>query len=127
MRIAATVDTTSGTVVPLTQGDQVWIYDTETNGLERLPNPAIHAEAHRRAVAVKFLADRQVYAVCSVPGSFCAHSYTLATRSGLEFVRLDAGTSTGALSAPDLAGQVVSVLPPTDLHQHGGGGHHHLH
>jgi len=128
LRIAAIIDSATGVVVPLAHGDQVWVYDTETNQLEQHANPAVHAEAHRRAVAVKFLIESNVNAVCSVPGAFCSHSYALAARSGLGFVRLEPGTPARALAAADLAKLAVSSLPPTDLHQHQhGAGVHQLH
>lgn len=128
MRIAATVDGASDVVVPLAQGDQVLIFDSEAGTVERYENPALTADAHRRVVAVQFMLEQNSDAVCVVPGSFCPHSHLFANRNGLRFIGLRPGTPFGLVGehAEEAIRGSLPQLPPAWLGMHGGhGGHQH--
>lgn len=124
MRIAAVVGTPGDAVAGLTQGDELLIYDTEANKVERYRNPAKLFDQHRRAMVIKFLQEAKVQAVCAVPEGFCNHSYGLAKNCGLTFAMVEPGAAFVPEQAAAWAQATVPELPRDWVHSHG---HKHEH
>lgn len=133
MRIAATVDKATGVVTPLLAADEVLVLDTVSGVVERHPSPALTAEAHKKIAVIRFLLEQGAEAVCAVPGSFCPHSYTVATRSGLQFIGMNPDTPFSLVQAhpQEAIAAAGSGLPENWVGMHGhscehpGHGHHH--
>ncbi|SHE35881.1 hypothetical protein SAMN02746089_00132 [Caldanaerobius fijiensis DSM 17918] len=88
MRIAAVVDN-GGFVVPLPDGADILIYDTEEGKTYQYHNPGFDVETNRRATTVEFMLQKQVNVVCTVPGAFCPVSKNKAVENSIKFIRLD--------------------------------------
>ncbi|MCL4425050.1 MAG: hypothetical protein M1553_06360 [Firmicutes bacterium] len=118
MKIAAVVANDGDTIVPLPDGPEVIIYDSETDRVERFENPARKVETKRRATVVAFLAEKGVELICSVPQSLCSFSQGQAQEKGLRFLRLAAETRFSKVTAEpeQYQRQAVTELPAMDLY-----------
>lgn len=92
MRIGAAIRE-DGTIVPLSDGRMLIVYDTETAGEQRHVNPGYGLKEGRRAAATEFFRDQGVTLVCSVPQTFCPNSYETARSNGMRFLRLPEGAT----------------------------------
>ncbi len=128
MRIAAVVSEDGNTIVGLTQGPTVVIYDTETKNTREFPNPAITAQSERRRVVVELMASQGTDFACAVPGGFCPHSQQAAITHGIRFIALEPGSRFSSVVAdPDqFTTGAVAKLPPSFLFMHSGE-HEHNH
>ncbi|MBE3582689.1 MAG: hypothetical protein IMX01_01090 [Limnochordaceae bacterium] len=120
MRIGAAVAGPEQRVVPLPDGDELVILDTESGAEQRVANPAHSAEKQRRLVAAEEFIQRRVEAVVSVPLTFCPTSHARAKQAGIRFISVPAGTTwdqVKARSARYAAGAQES-LPEDELFHH---------
>lgn len=88
MRIAAVVDK-GGFIVPLPDGSDILIYDTEEKKTYKYHNPGFDLESNRRITTTEFMAKKQVDVVCTVPGAFCAISKKKAIENSMKFIKLN--------------------------------------
>lgn len=90
MKLAAVVDE-EGFIVPLPDGADILIYDTEVGKTYKHHNPGFDIETNRRATTIEFMLQKQVNVVCTVPGTFCPISKNKAVENSMKFIRLDKG------------------------------------
>ena len=127
MRIAAVVAEDGNTIVGLTEGPTVLIYDTETKNTHEFPNPAMTDQSERRRRVVDLIARQGADLACAVPGSFCPHSQEAAIQHGIRFIVVDEGSRfSSVIAEPErYAAGAVSKLPPSLLFTHTSRHEHH--
>lgn len=97
MRVAATVERESRTVVGLPEADELVIWDTITGEEWRRPSLARELTSGRRLAAIEALLAEQAEVICTVPLGFCTASYAIAQARGLHFLTLEVGTPTALI------------------------------
>lgn len=92
MRVAATVERGSGSVVGLPEADELRVWETTTGEEWRHPSPAHGLSSGRRLAVIEAFLDDRAEVICTVPLGFCTASYAIAQAMGLRFLTLEAGT-----------------------------------
>lgn len=87
--IIATVIDKEENIVPIAEGVEIRIYDTETSKYKDFPNPALELEKGRRGATLSFAGSEGATVFIAPPETFCELSYDKARKEDFKFYHID--------------------------------------
>jgi len=88
MILAAVIDNEKN-IVPIVEGVEIRVYDTETAEYTDFPNPALELEEGRRGATLKFAQGKGATVFIAPPETLCELSYDKARKEQFKFYHLD--------------------------------------
>lgn len=88
MILAAVIDKDKN-IVPIVEGVEIRIYNTETSEFQDFPNPALELKEGRRGATLHFAESKGATVFIAPPETFCELSYDKARKDQFKFYHLD--------------------------------------
>ena len=93
MKIAMTISGGNEILVPIVEGDFIRLFDTEIGVCEDFANPALQLQNGKRGAVIRWLNEKKVNLLCTLPSMLCELSYEAAQKEDFNYYRVEPGTS----------------------------------
>lgn len=116
MLIAAIIDEKE-TILPITEGTTLRIYNTENKEVEDYTNPALALTEGRRGATLRFAEEKGATVFVAPPNTFCELSYKSAQADKVTFINIEPNTTFHSFEQALLKNEVViqTTLPNEEI------------